>query len=91
MYPGQSLYSPCKEFLGRMSPRKYIYITNVLRIFFKGPFIILFTNTNCSVVSVQKQVLEVSGNSHVPSAWFPSWHIHHNTTCTNKNIDQMLL
>lgn len=26
----------------------------------------LSTNTNCSVVSVQKQVLEVSGNSHVP-------------------------
>lgn len=52
----------------------------------------LFTNTNCSVVSVQKQILEVSGNSHVPMFSQPGSRAGTLTvTCTNENTDQMLL
>lgn len=52
----------------------------------------LFTNTNCSVVSVQKQILEVSGNSHVPMFSQPgSQPGTVAVICRNENIDQMLL
>lgn len=52
----------------------------------------MFTNANCSVLSVQEQILEVSGHSHVPMFPQPGSQAGRVTvTCTNENTDQMLL